>query len=108
MCAASQRGSRCWRKTSARYGEAGPMRALCVEVGTRDQIISRTDSHIELRQRPIQQRLSAESLAQHRPVPTEVVAEIPGRHATAPPVHQPLDLAVVRVHPPKPEATLLP
>src|SRR4051812_11781342 len=24
MCAANQRGSRCWRKTSARYGETGP------------------------------------------------------------------------------------
>jgi hypothetical protein len=29
MCPASQRGSRCWRKTLARYGEAGPKRALC-------------------------------------------------------------------------------
>src|SRR3954447_17638647 len=44
MCAASQRGSRCWRKTLARYGEAGPKRALCVEIGTIGQIISRTDS----------------------------------------------------------------
>ena len=44
MCAASQRGSRCWRKTLARYGEAGPKRALCVEAGTKGQIISRTDS----------------------------------------------------------------
>ena len=45
MRAASQRGSRCWRKTLARYGEAGPKRALCVEAGTKGQIISRTDSH---------------------------------------------------------------
>src|SRR3954447_7092935 len=44
MCAASQRGSRCWRKTLARYGEAGPKRALCVEAGTKRQVISRTDS----------------------------------------------------------------
>src|SRR3954451_13680073 len=44
ICAASQRGSRYWRKTSARYGEAGPKRALCVEVGTKGQVISRTDS----------------------------------------------------------------
>ena len=36
MRAASQRGSMCWRKTSARYGEAGPLRALCVEAGTKD------------------------------------------------------------------------
>ena len=46
MCAASQRGSRCWRKTLARYGEAGPKRALCVEAGTKGQIISRTDSKL--------------------------------------------------------------
>src|SRR3954453_14373498 len=39
------RGSRCWRKTLARYGEAGPKRALCVEAGTKGQVISRTDSH---------------------------------------------------------------
>src|SRR4051812_1644696 len=44
ICAASQRGSRYWRKTSVRYGEAGPKRALCVEVGTKGQVISRTDS----------------------------------------------------------------
>ncbi len=44
MYVASQRGSRCWRKTLARYGEAGPKRALCVEAGTKGQIISRTDS----------------------------------------------------------------
>jgi hypothetical protein len=46
ICAASQRGSRYWRKTSARYGEAGPKRALCVEVGTKGQVISRTDSYL--------------------------------------------------------------
>src|SRR3954468_13045105 len=46
MRAASQRGSRCWRKTLARYGEAGPKRALCVEAGTKGQVISRTDSEI--------------------------------------------------------------
>src|SRR5215212_7132829 len=45
MCAASQRGSRCWRKTLARYGQARPKRALCVEVGTKGRIISRTDSY---------------------------------------------------------------
>src|SRR5215213_6644021 len=44
MCAASERGSRCWRKTLARYGEAGPKRALCVDAGTKSQIISRADS----------------------------------------------------------------
>lgn len=60
--------------------------------------------HLALRERPIQQRLPGESLTQHRPVPTEVVAEIPGRHTTAPPHHQPLNLAVVCVHPPEPEA----
>src|SRR3954451_5691946 len=45
MCAASRRGSRCWRKTLALYGEAGPKRALCVGAGTKHQIISRTDSN---------------------------------------------------------------
>src|SRR4051812_11643443 len=44
MCAASRRGSRCWRKTLALYGEAGPKRALCAGIGTKHQIISRTDS----------------------------------------------------------------
>lgn len=43
--------------------------------------------HLELRQCPIQQRLPGESLTQHCPVPAEVVAEIPGCHTTAPPVH---------------------
>jgi hypothetical protein len=33
------------RKTLARYGEAGPKRALCVEAGTKGQVISRTDSY---------------------------------------------------------------
>jgi hypothetical protein len=42
MCAASQRGSRYWRKTLDRYGEAGPKRILCVEADTKCQIISRT------------------------------------------------------------------
>src|SRR4051812_13535378 len=51
MCAASQRGSRCWRKTLARYGEAGPKRALCVEAGTKRQVISRTDSQARARSR---------------------------------------------------------
>src|ERR687894_2704590 len=64
--------------------------------------------HAELRQCPIQQCLSGEAWAQHRPVPAEVVAEIPGRHATAAPFHQRLDLAMVRVHSPEPEAALLP
>src|SRR3954454_9287189 len=45
MCAASRRGSRCWRKTLALYGEAGPKRALCAGIGTKHQIISRTDSN---------------------------------------------------------------
>src|SRR4051794_17203256 len=44
MCAASRRGSRCWRKTLALYGEAGPKRALCAGIGTKHQIISCTDS----------------------------------------------------------------
>jgi hypothetical protein len=64
--------------------------------------------HLELRQCPIQQRLPGKSLTQHCPVPAEVVAEIPGCHTAAAPVHQPLDLAVVCVHSPEPEATLLP
>ena len=38
MYVASQRGSRCWRKTLARYGEAGPKRALCVEAGTKARL----------------------------------------------------------------------
>jgi hypothetical protein len=45
MCAASQRGSRCWRKTLARYGQARPKRPLCVEAGTKGRVISRTDSN---------------------------------------------------------------
>src|SRR3954453_13463669 len=84
------RGSRCWRKTLARYGEAGPKRALCVEVGTKGQDISRTDSYAtpappaSPQARGEEERLcSCPSLTRSNPRGTDPYARWCGRGAAA-------------------------